>query len=107
VTGPADNELYEEEEALGLPSFEILVRHGEPVVSGSYFLYPPLRAVHAEWDADDPARLRVRADDGSDWYAQDVPRTGVVNVVLQPVGDHPALTQTRAVVRLAAEPTGS
>ena len=104
MTGPADNELHEEEEALGLPSFEILVRDGEPVVSGSYFLHPPLRAVHAEWDAADPACLRVRADDGSDWYARDVPRSGVVNVVLQPVGDHPALKQARAVTHLAAEP---
>jgi hypothetical protein len=106
VTGPADNQLHEEEEALGLPSFEILVRDGEPVVSGSYFLHPPLRAVRAEWDADDPKRLNVRADDGSDWYAQDVPRTGLVNIVLQPVDDHPALKQARAVAHLAAEEDG-
>jgi hypothetical protein len=106
VTGPADNELHEEEEALGLPSFEILVRDGEPVVSGSYFLHPPLRAVRAEWDAEDPERLNVRADDGSDWYARDVPRTGLVNVALQPVGDHPALKQARAVTHLAAETDG-
>jgi hypothetical protein len=110
MTGPGDNELpdglHEEDEALGVPSFELLVRHGEPIVSGSYFLHPPLRAVRAEWDAADPTRLNVRADDGSDWYAQDVPRAGLVNVVLQPVGDHPALKQARAVADLAAEADG-
>ena len=103
MTGPADDQLHDEEEALGVPSFEILVRDGEPVVSGSYFLHPPLRAVHAKWDARDPARLEVRADDGSEWYATNVPRTGLVNVVLQPVGDHAALAQARAVAHLAAE----
>ena len=100
---PGKNEIHDEEEALGAPSFEILVREGEPVVSGSYFLHPPLRAVSAEWDAADPAQLNVRADDGSEWYAPDVPRTGMVNVVLQPVGDHPVLKQARAVAHLAAE----
>jgi len=103
VTKPGDHQIHDEEEALGVPSFELLVRDGEAVVSGSYFLHPPLRAVRAEWDAADPARLNVRADDGSDWYAVDVPRTGVVNVVLQPVGDHAALKQARAVAHLAAE----
>lgn len=103
MTEPADHQLHDEEEALGLPSFELLVRDGEAVVSGSYFLHPPLRAVRAEWDAANAARLNVRADDGSDWYAADVPRTGVVNVVLQPVGDHAALKQARAVTDLAAE----
>lgn len=99
--------LHEEEEALALPSFEILVRDGEPVVSGSYFLHPPLRAVAAEWDPDDPTRLVVRADDGSDWDAHGVPRTGAVNVVLTPVGQtHPALMQARAVAHLAAESDG-
>jgi hypothetical protein len=106
VTAPSENELHEEEEALALPSFELLVRNGEPVVSGSYFLHPPLRAVSAEWDADEPTRLNVRADDGSEWFAYDVPRSGRVNVVLQPVGDHPALTQARAVTHLAAETGG-
>ena len=103
MTEPTDNELHEEEEALGIPSFEILVRDGEAVVSGSYFLHPPLRAVRAEWDSQDPTRLNVRADDGSDWCATDVPRTGLVNVVLQPVGEHRALKQARAVAHLAAE----
>jgi hypothetical protein len=94
----------EEEEALALPSFEILVRNGEPIVSGSYFLHPPLRAVHAGWDPADPSHLLVRADDGSDWHAVDVPRTGRVNVVLEPVGgEHPSLAQARAVQELAAE----
>jgi hypothetical protein len=108
VTAPAEHELppseiAEEEEALALPSFELLVRDGEPVVSGSYDLHPPLRAVRAEWDANEPRRLNVRADDGSDWYALGVPRAGRVNVILHPVGDHPALTQARAVTHLAAE----
>src|SRR4051794_18725562 len=42
--------LPEDDEVLGEPSFEILVRDGEPIVSGSYFIHPPLRAVDAEWD---------------------------------------------------------
>ena len=95
---PADKE-----EALALPSFEILVRDGEPIVSGSYFLDPPLRAVRADWDPDDPSRLVVRADDGSDWEARDVPHTGRVNVVLEPLNDnHRAIAQARAVRDLVA-----
>jgi hypothetical protein len=83
--------LHEEEEILGDPSFELWVRDGEPVVSGSYFLHPPLRAVEARWDARDPHRILVRADDGTDWFAAGMPLTGSVNVVLHPVsGSHPA-----------------
>jgi hypothetical protein len=83
--------LHEEEEILGDPSFELWVRDGEPVVSGSYFLHPPLRAVEAQWDARDPHRILVRADDGTDWFAAGIPLTGSVNVVLHPVsGSHPA-----------------
>ena len=93
----------EEEEALGMPSFELVVRDGVPIVSGSYFLQPPLRAVEAEWAADNPANLIVRADDGSSWIATDVPRTGRINVVLEPLGQHRALAQARAVASLAAE----
>ena len=82
--------LHEEEEVLGTPSFELLVRDGEAVVSGSYFVHPPVRAVDAEWDAAS-GRLLVRADDGSRWYADDVPRHGTVNVRLRPVsGGHRA-----------------
>lgn len=100
---PAD-----EEEAIGIPTFEMLVSDGRPVVSGSYFLHPPLRAVEAHWDTHDPARLQVRADDGSDWYATDVPTEGRISVVLQPVNrDHPALTKAHAVVHLASEAAGS
>jgi len=92
----------DEEEAVGNPSFELLVRDGRPIVSGSYFLHPPLRAVNAGWDPQDPTRLTVRADDGSDWYAPDVPHEGRVNVVLQPVnGDHPALQKAQAVAHFA------
>ena len=94
----------EEEEAIGIPSFEMLVRDGQPVVSGSYFLHPPLRAVEAHWDAQDPSRLKVRADYGSEWYATDVPTEGRASVVLQPVDPyHPALTKAHAVVHLAGE----
>lgn len=92
----------EEEEALGNPTFELLVRDGRPIVSGSYFLHPPLRAVHADWDPDDAHRLVVQADDGSKWYATDVPQQGRVNVVLSPMdGDHPALEKARAVAHFA------
>jgi hypothetical protein len=83
--------LQEDEETLGEPSFEIWVREGRPIVSGSYFVQPPLRAVSAEWDAERADRLRVRADDGSEWFADDVPRTGAASVRLQPVsGRHRA-----------------
>lgn len=93
----------EEEEAIGIPSFEMLVRDGQPVVSGSYFLHPPLRAVQARWDPQEPNRLTVRADDGTDWYATDVPTEGRASVVLHPVDrDHPALTKAHAVVHLAS-----
>jgi hypothetical protein len=93
----------EEEEALGLPAFELLVRNGEPVVSGSYFLQPPLRATHADRDAEDMSRLIVRADDGSTWLATDVPATGLATIVLKPVGDHPAMGRARAIAELAAQ----
>jgi hypothetical protein len=83
--------LQENEDTLGDPSFEILVRDGAPIVSGSYFVHPPLRAVRAEWDPQDPDRLLVRADDGSDWFADDVPQSGTVNVRLRPLtGSHRA-----------------
>ena len=78
--------LHEDEEMLGDPSFEMWVRNGEPVVSGSYFVHPPLRAVDAAWDADRPGRLLVTADDGTKWFADGVPQQGSANVVLRPVG---------------------
>lgn len=96
--------LPEEEEVLGDPSFELCVRDGEPVVSGSYFLHPPLRATEAHWDPADPHRLLVRADDGSDWVATGVPLSGSVNVVLQPVGgSHPAFKAAAAARSAAAQ----
>lgn len=108
-TGPDPALLpAEEDEAIGLPTFELLVRDGQPVVSGSYFLHPPLRAVAARWDPSDPTRLLVKADDGTDWYAADVPTGGQVSVVLRPVdGDHPALTKAHAVIHLAGAEDGA
>jgi hypothetical protein len=83
--------LHEEEEVLGSPSFELLVDEGKPVASGSYFVHPPIRAVSATWDDEHPGRLLVRADDGSDWAAEDVPQTGRLSVKLRPVsGSHRA-----------------
>jgi hypothetical protein len=83
--------LQEDEETLGEPSFEIWVRDGEPIASGSYFVQPPLRAVTAVWDSARPDRLLVRADDGTEWFAEDVPRTGGVSVRLRPAsGAHRA-----------------
>jgi hypothetical protein len=83
--------LQEDEETLGEPSFEIWVRDGEPIVSGSYFVQPPLRAVSAVWDATEPGRLLVQADDGTEWFAADVPRVGALSVRLRPVsGAHRA-----------------
>jgi hypothetical protein len=96
--------LHEEEEVLGDPSFELWVRDGRPVVSGSYFLHPPLRAVDAQWDRRDPHRILVRADDGSEWFATDIPLTGSVNVVLHPVaGSHPAFRAARLAAEAAAD----
>lgn len=98
----------EEEEVLGDPSFELWVRDGEPVVSGSYFLHPPLRAVEAHWDPGDEHRLLVRADDGSDWFADGVPAAGSVTVVLQPAGgSHPAFRAAAAAQAAAAQERAS
>jgi hypothetical protein len=83
--------LQEEEEVLGDPSFELLVRDGEPIVSGSYFIHPPLRAVTVEWDKSVAGRILVRANDGTDWVGTNVPREGKANVPLHPAsGRHPA-----------------
>ena len=76
--------LDEDEEILGDPSFEMWVRDGEPIVSGSYFMHPPLRAKSAQWDRNVPGRLLVRASDGTLWSAEDVPHTGGVTAYLHP-----------------------
>ncbi len=81
---------HEEEEDLGEPTFELLVRDGRPIVSGCYFVHPPLRAVESEWDPEKTGTLRVRADDKTEWFATDVPQTGTVSVRLRPVSPpHP------------------
>jgi hypothetical protein len=74
--------LDEDEEILGDPSFQMWVRDGVPVVSGSYFMQPPLRARSAEWDTEVPGRLIVRASDGTLWSAEDVPLKGGVTATL-------------------------
>jgi hypothetical protein len=77
--------LDEDEEILGNPSFQMWVRDGEPIVSGSYFMHPPLRAKSAHWDPKVPSRLLVRASDGTLWAAEDVQMTGGVTAHLHPV----------------------
>jgi hypothetical protein len=44
----------QEEEALGAPSFEVLIRDGRALTSGSYFMAPPLYMAKADWDAQNP-----------------------------------------------------
>ena len=80
--------LQEEEEPLGEPSFELWVRDGEPIASGSYFVHPPLRATERRVGTARSDRVLVHADDGSDWFADDVPRKGGVSVRLRPVSGH-------------------
>ncbi|MGX7678449.1 hypothetical protein ACSMXN_06095 [Jatrophihabitans sp. DSM 45814] len=89
MTGPvgAPTFLDEEEEVLGDPSFEMWVLDGKPMISGCYFMIPPLTAVRASWDAKRPDHLLVRASDGSDWEATDVPLSGSISVVLSPIGE--------------------
>ncbi|MCP9948242.1 hypothetical protein [Actinomadura madurae] len=86
-------EIEEEEEVLGTPSFEVLVVDGDPIVGGSYFMAPPLYMRKAEWDPAEPGRLTVFASDDTIWYATDVPRQGRVNVVLVPVEPHPSMAR--------------
>jgi hypothetical protein len=74
--------LDEDEEILGEPSFQMWVRDGVPVVSGCYFMHPPLRARNAVWDPEVPRRLIVLASDGTLWSAEDVPLAGGVTVAL-------------------------
>jgi len=79
-------ELEEEEQTLGTPTFEVLVRDGRPLVSGSYYMAPPLYMREAEWDGGEPGkRLLVKASDGSRWYAENVALQGPVNVLLKPL----------------------
>ena len=83
---PLPTMLGEDEENLGEPSFQMWIRDGVPVVSGAYFMHPPLRAKRAEWDPDVPGRLVVLASDGTLWTALEVPQVGGVTVELQRVG---------------------
>ncbi|MCW2529225.1 MAG: hypothetical protein JWM76_4085 [Pseudonocardiales bacterium] len=73
----------EDEEVLGTPTFEVLVRDGRPLSSGSYFMAPPRYMADAGWDPDAPNRLLVTATDGSRWYADNVAKQGKANAVLR------------------------
>lgn len=75
----------EEEEVLGEPTFEVLVRDGEPIAAGTYFMAPPLYMRKVKWDPEQPDRLLVVASDGSHWHAESVPQKGRVNVLLRPL----------------------
>ena len=75
----------DDDEVLGEPVFEMLVRDGQPVIAGSYFMHPPLRQQSAGFDNSVPGRLIVTATNGSRWYADDLPSTGQVTVRLQPL----------------------
>ncbi|MGX7679261.1 hypothetical protein ACSMXN_10230 [Jatrophihabitans sp. DSM 45814] len=76
-------EIADDEEVLGTPSFEVLVRDGRPLSSGSYFMAPPLYMREATWDPAIADRLLVTASDGSHWYSDDVAKEGPVNAVLR------------------------
>jgi hypothetical protein len=75
----------DEDEVLGEPTFEMLVRAGQPVIAGSYFMHPPLRQQSARFDDAIPRRLLVTTTVGTVWYADDVPPTGVTTIRLQPL----------------------
>jgi hypothetical protein len=75
----------EDEEVLGEPAFELRLRDGEPQVSGCYFMHPVLQVDSAVWDDARPNRILVTADDGSRWFADNVRKQGVTNVVLHPL----------------------
>jgi hypothetical protein len=75
----------DDEEVLGEPVFEMLVRDGQPVIAGSYFMHPPLRQHSADFDTTVPGRLIVTATNGSTWYADDIPPTGLATVRLHPL----------------------
>lgn len=75
----------DDDEVLGEPVFEMLLRDGQPVIAGSYFMHPPLRQQSAVFDSSVPGRLVVTATNGSRWYADDLPPTGQVTVRLRPL----------------------
>jgi hypothetical protein len=75
----------DDDEVLGEPVFEMLVRDGQPVISGSYFMHPPLRQKSVGFDDSVQGRLIVTATNGSKWYADDLPCTGLVTVRLLPL----------------------
>jgi hypothetical protein len=72
----------EEEDVLGAPSFEVLIRDGRALTSGSYFMSPPIYMKEAKWDSQKPNRLVVTADDGSIWYADIEDPRGRSNAVM-------------------------
>lgn len=78
----------DDDEVLGEPTFEMLVRDGQPVIAGSYFMHPPLRQRDAEFDPAIPGRLVVTATNGSRWYADEVPSIGTATVRLHPLPSH-------------------
>ena len=75
----------DDDEVLGEPTFEILVREGQPVIAGSYFMHPPLRQRSAAFDSSVPGRLIVTATNGSQWYVDDIPSTGTATIRLRPL----------------------
>src|SRR3954469_4007892 len=75
----------DDEEVLGEPVFEMLVRDGQPVIAGSYFMHPPLRQQSAGFDSAVPGRLIVTATHGSRWYGDDIPPTGMATIRLRPL----------------------
>jgi len=74
--------LEDDEDVLGSPSFQVLVRDGEALVSGCYFMNPIIQMQAATWDPEQSHRLLVTASDGSRWYADDAPRKGQASVEL-------------------------
>lgn len=74
-----------DDEVLGEPTFEMLVRDGQPVIAGSYFMHPPLRQQSARFDDAVPGRLVVTTTVGTVWYADDIPPTGTSTIRLQPL----------------------
>jgi hypothetical protein len=75
----------DDDEVLGEPTFEMLVREGQPVIAGSYFMHPPLRQQSADFDSSVPGRLIVTATNGSKWYVDDIPTTGTATIRLLPL----------------------
>jgi hypothetical protein len=80
----------DDDEVLGEATFEILVRDGQPVIAGSYFMHPPLRQRSAGFDSSVPGRLVVTATNGSRWYVDDIPSTGSATIRLRPLPSEPS-----------------